>query len=672
MEESPVKNSGLAGRVIDLWLAAGSGALVLLISVLNLIGTKGSVALNQGDLADAVREALGLPVVLTHVVAAGLVVLTLHIAYPVALCGIKRVALAGTRANESSITTLACLIMGWLFLLLVNAKSFPASTHVDLLGISDSPQLVNYFILGFGFIGIPVACLIAATRLLCRYSALSLFSVAIVLFSVAWGTLNDHPRGSAAEPNLIVIGVDSLRPDFAYGEYAFASDTPAIDSFVAAATNFVDATTPVARTFPAWASLLTGLYPHNSGIRVNLQQVSATQKDLFITHVLREHGYRTYYATDEARFSNIDQSYGFDKILTPVMGATDFLIGEALDLPLTNVFANLPFAESMLPWISGNRAVDHAYAPATFSRKLERSIDGFLEDSGDNPVFMAIHLCLPHWPYSFGSLSNVLPGPQAGDKVKEIDDSTIRSYSRALEAADIQIEGLIKHLAARGVLDHAVVALVSDHGESFHALDPVPAHKDTGETLPAAAGHGADVFGDSSYHVIVAISNFRAGEPANTRGELDRRPVQLLDVLPMMIESAKLPISIPGLDGQRRAELGETRFRPRETGVTMPGLFAAKIDQGLLARQGIESYEIGDDARIMFKGEFLESPSTLKDFGVERDGDLLISSRRDPKTGRSTDFMMVDQDQMTWQNIDEGSLLETHAEMIRWLSVLSE
>ena len=49
------------------------------------------------------------------------------------------------------------------------------------------------------------------------------------------------------------------------------------------------------------------------------------------------HGYQTIYATDEVRFANIDQSFGFDQLITPPIGAADFLLGKAGDLPLVNL-----------------------------------------------------------------------------------------------------------------------------------------------------------------------------------------------------------------------------------------------------------------------------------------------------------------------------------------------
>jgi len=60
----------------------------------------------------------------------------------------------------------------------------------------------------------------------------------------------------SGKPNVIIIGLDSLRPDAINRK-----DTPAIYHFLASSHTFTRAYTPLARTFPSWVSLLTATYP---------------------------------------------------------------------------------------------------------------------------------------------------------------------------------------------------------------------------------------------------------------------------------------------------------------------------------------------------------------------------------------------------------------------------
>ena len=70
------------------------------------------------------------------------------------------------------------------------------------------------------------------------------------------------------KPNIILVGVDSLSPDF-LSYFGYGNITPFFDSFLDHASVFSEAVTPLARTFPAWTSILTGKYPSKIGIRYN-------------------------------------------------------------------------------------------------------------------------------------------------------------------------------------------------------------------------------------------------------------------------------------------------------------------------------------------------------------------------------------------------------------------
>ena len=71
--------------------------------------------------------------------------------------------------------------------------------------------------------------------------------------------------------DIVLITVDTLRPDH-LGLYGYARDTsPAIDRFFADATIYERAYTTHAATSPSVASLLSGLLPQEHGVRVHYQ-----------------------------------------------------------------------------------------------------------------------------------------------------------------------------------------------------------------------------------------------------------------------------------------------------------------------------------------------------------------------------------------------------------------
>jgi len=71
----------------------------------------------------------------------------------------------------------------------------------------------------------------------------------------------------APAPHVLLVTVDTLRPDYlgVYGQQLPTS--PTLDRLLADATVFERALAPVGRTTPSLASLMTGAYPHRTGVR---------------------------------------------------------------------------------------------------------------------------------------------------------------------------------------------------------------------------------------------------------------------------------------------------------------------------------------------------------------------------------------------------------------------
>jgi hypothetical protein len=93
-------------------------------------------------------------------------------------------------------------------------------------------------------------------------------------------------RASVNEPNVIVIGIDSFRP-----EYLHSRDImPQMSTVLADAAVFPQVYTPLARTFPSWTSMLSGLHPVETGARINLMDPELVRRDTMMTCQLREAG----------------------------------------------------------------------------------------------------------------------------------------------------------------------------------------------------------------------------------------------------------------------------------------------------------------------------------------------------------------------------------------------
>src|SRR3990167_2754301 len=260
-----------------------------------------------------------------------------------------------------------------------------------------------------------------------------------------------EPHKNYHQPNIIIIGLDSVRPDFVRYFKNNNMHTPTIDNFLQSAITFTQSYTPLARTFPAWISLLSAKHPVHSGARNNLIASSELTKEDNLAKRLQQSGYETMYATDEKRFSNITNEYGFDHIIGPRMGVNDFLLGGLTDFPMSNLLLKLPIARFLFPYQFGNRAASITYDPNDFLQLVYVA----LAQRADKPLFLAIHLCLSHWPFTW-----------ARDEQEE-NFTLPQRYRSSVEAVDYQLSKLLQILKEQKLLEHSLVILLSDHGTTL-------------------------------------------------------------------------------------------------------------------------------------------------------------------------------------------------------------
>jgi len=195
----------------------------------------------------------------------------------------------------------------------------------------------------------------------------------------------------AQQPNIIVIGLDSLSPvhlDHHPGAM------PALEKQLREATVFSQALTPLARTFPAWTSVLTAKYPVSSGARFNLTALEQVETGVTLPKLLQARGYATVYAQDERKFNNIDERFGFDAVIGPAAGAAEFVLTLFADHPVANLALLTPWAQPLFPYIAMNRASLVHYAPDEFVAAITKQ----LATDADKPLFLAAHFCLAHYP----------------------------------------------------------------------------------------------------------------------------------------------------------------------------------------------------------------------------------------------------------------------------------
>ncbi len=365
--------------------------------------------------------------------------------------------------------------------------------------------------------------------------------------------------GTVAQPNIILISFDSMRPDF-LGFFGYTKMTPHIDQFLDHSTVFSESLTPIARTYPSWVSLLTGIYPKLNHIRTNLADQTELDTSETIPTLLREAGYRTIFATDETRFSNIDQRYGFDEVVSPPIGFNDFLLGTLNDFPLSNLVVNTSVGKYLFPYSYSNRAIIPTYDPNSFLNLLRPT----LSQPRTKPTLLITHFCLPHFPYAWSKLP-----------VKKV---SLHHYQASLSRADQQFYDFMAMLKENNFLQHSIVILLSDHGEGVEIpgdriTDPalfIPGDNNKNAVIPrfyppsaahervnTSGGHGTDVLGLSQYHTVLAFQTF--GIKPN-QVKIVNGIVTLMDIKPTLLDYLNLPFGRSSGDSLKDYVFGQKTY----------------------------------------------------------------------------------------------------------------
>lgn len=434
--------------------------------------------------------------------------LLIHVAYTGLICIIAVLCAAVTKASPFKWGTILWLF-GIVTILASNQYYFPNSKFAELSRIVLS-QAASAWLLYFLWLVWLIILALAGYAILRTKPLRKIFY--FLLLSAPLGGyffyqnyfVISQDASTVTRPNIILIGIDSLRPDF-------LKKTPLnfMSSFLSQATVFSNTFTPIARTFPSWVGILSGLYPKESGVRFNLSSAHIDRTQL-LPFLLKEQGYQTIYATDEARFSNIDQNFGFEKTITPPIGLNDFLLGNFNDFPLSNLLVNTIIGKWLFPYSYANRPAFITYHPNTFLALLESHIKA----PRQRPLFLAVHFCLTHFPYLWSSHSGLL------------DKNPLNRYQAAIEQVDQQVKMFFTLLEKYQLLQHAIVVLLSDHGEALELAGDritasagyIPVKKMKNAHIPhfyppsidkeavnQSAGHGTDVLGFSQYHSLLAF-----------------------------------------------------------------------------------------------------------------------------------------------------------------------
>jgi arylsulfatase A-like enzyme len=314
-------------------------------------------------------------------------------------------------------------------------------------------------------------------------------------------------------PNIILI----LADDMGYSDigcYGGEISTPNLDQLAAQGIRFTQFYN-AARCCPSRASLLTGVYPHESGIGHMTHKVWSgpvyqgylNNKTVTLAEVLGQNGYSTnmvgkwHVGTEEVAWPSnrgFHRFYGIHSWVDSyykVLGGCDIYEDGKIVLPASNKLPE-PVSES-----------DDWYTTDVFTRKALEYIDKSVAE--EKPFFLYTAYNSPHWPleapdstirkylgkYNMGwkklmqeklirmKKMGIMPEnteipyqempdwDSLSDSIKLDTEFRRAIYAAQIEDLDINIGRLVSHLKERGIFENTVIIFLSDNGCSAEPED---------------------------------------------------------------------------------------------------------------------------------------------------------------------------------------------------------
>ncbi len=343
-----------------------------------------------------------------------------------------------------------------------------------------------------------------ADRSAVRLCALALFALGACSHEQSAG-----PASTADLPDIVLVSIDSLRPDH-LGCYGYQHATsPNLDAVAAEGVRCEVALSTTSWTLPAHAALFTGLYDSTHGLVTNGLKLSSRQHTLASS--LRERGYRT------AGFFGgpyLHPAFGLDQ---------GFETWESCMSPQT---------EALIA--AGKLGGDAAHSDVSGPRTVE-AIQRFLQTRETRPLFLFVHLFDVHYDYDppreywkmfdpgytgTTDFSHLDHNPAISKDMSPEDRAhLVALYDGEIRFTDANLARILELVAKRRTDREQLVVIVSDHGEEFFE-------------------HGGKGHQSSLYEELVRVPMIWRWPGHLKRDTLVRDPVRLVDVMPTLLAAA--------------------------------------------------------------------------------------------------------------------------------------
>lgn len=489
---------------------------------------------------------------------------------------------------DSALLDILFVCMLALFVYSFGLKFFPVSGYSYMVGFLYLYEYV--FWVGAAFF-IAFLCLefylSASFRYVCS-GFLLVFLFPWVVDCFYGGEARDYDSEHKSRSNVIVIGVDSLS---AAAFERHRGELASLDRLAAQGDVYTRAYTNLGRTYPAWVTFLTGRYPKDHGAFFNLRDTAISSSHSNLARTLGEDGYHTVYAMDERRFSNLDESFGFDAVVGPRVGAVDFVVHPLMDTPITNLVLQWPGSKYIFPWSWNNVAAYSSYSKKLFVDEVVSNVKAGV------PNFVVVHFETAHFPFrSRYAVSDF-----------EHDNELWGRYIRTLQVVDGQIERLMRGLEERGLLDDALVVLFSDHGEGLGEVEAMVEDGQGEHKVVSSFGHGVNLLSDHQNRIMLGAVRFKKGRVVGGEGEINSH-VSIVD----------LRSAIEGYvnNGEFKVLSDNSCFFV-ETGIRLSAADDYNtLDEREVARQAASFYFVDKRGRLVLRESSVYKLATRKDIGL--------------------------------------------------------
>lgn len=470
------------------------------------------------------------------------------------------------------------------------------------------------------------------------------------------GLLTTEPRDleveSAGPPNIILISLDTTRPDH-LGAYDYPRPVSAsFDALAARGALFTGARVTSSWTIPSHASFFTGMAPSQIATSLGPKQKRGWSKlpdsATTIAEILLASGYHTagFVGGPTLRsFFGFGQGFEIYEERRPIaFSAKSNLIFGArqlrrlLNIPPTGYlrFMDPPFrALSNYLYLEKHRGASETHLRlhngdvrwSTDADEVNYRIFRWLDRRPPRPYFLFVNYFDPHDPYEperadpaivpesidpetgfivqNGMLESVLKdGSRPG---KETLEELTALYDAEISFMDRNLGRLLDRLEAEQDLDNAIIAVVSDHGETF------------GE-------HGLIFHGHHLYEQDIRQVLLLAGRGV-PRGRVVPDTVSGIDVLPTVLDLAGIQVqgSIRGRSLRPLLEGGELEPAPAFSEVfggrvSFPEWKAFSGGLISVVEGGLKLIRDVDGGEVLFDLE--RDPEESRDLSGERPEDL--------------------------------------------------